>query len=171
MRILLLAVTAALALPFICLAEPSVGKLTATKGAKLDGVHLPTAGIPSWPVHNGSVIQTGPSPAVVMLNGGTRFEVPANSTAFVERVGSSAPAVRIADSFSNSGAPPVQTALAAAPAQTRLATAAAPPVAQLIEISIVDTDDKGDLGAPPAAPPCSGFHPVLVSLNLVRCTP
>ena len=173
MRTLVTAVAVSLVVPLFCLAGESVGRLTATKGARLDGIYLPTAGIPSWPVHPGSVIKTGDYPAIIMLNGGGRFEVAPNSTALVERPSVTGSIVRMLETSAvpNGSEPTMMAAASAAPAQVRTSAATAPPVAELIPISIVDKNPKAPLGPPPAGPPCSGFPPILVTLGLVRCTP
>ncbi len=170
MRKLIAIALFALTIPLLCAAEESVGRLTAREGVKLDGIAMPTAGIPSWPLHEGSVIQTGAYPAFVMLGGGNRIEVPAHSTAIVDSGMSASPVLRYVE---QAGGDSPAVMAAAAPAQVRTAsTSAAPAVAQLVEISIVDDDDKGDLGDPPAGgPPCADFPPILVTLGLVRCTP
>lgn len=169
MRKLIAIVLFALSIPLLCGAEESVGRLTAREGVKLDGIAMPTAGIPSWPLHEGSVIETGAYPAFVML-GGDRIEVAAHSTAIVESGSSASPVLRFVD---QTGADSPVVMAAAAPAQVRTSTTSAPPpVSQLVEISIVDDDGKGDLGDPPAGgPPCSDFPPILVNMGLVRCTP
>jgi|GEM_PF-3808373 len=94
MRKLMAIALLALSMPLLCAAEESVGRLSARGGVKLDGIAVPTAGIPSWPLHQGSVIETDAYPASVMLGGGKRMEVPAHSTAIVEAGPSGAPMLR-----------------------------------------------------------------------------
>lgn len=168
MRILMLTVLGAVLSPFVCLAADSVGRLTASDGVRLDGVYMPSAGVPSWPVHEGSVIQTGAYRAIVLLGGGGRLDVAPNSTAIVE-TSAMGPTLRVLESASSSAAT-TQLASSSSPAQVRTQSSV-PTVAATPEISVVDDDNKGELGDPPAGPPCSGFPPILVTLGLVNCTP
>lgn len=170
MRTLLAILALSSLLPLVGFAEDTVGRLTARDGVRLDGVYLASAGIPSWPVHEGSLIQTGSFPAIVMMGNGQRFNVAANSTAIVESSSAGIPAVKL---VGPSGETSAQTPLAAASAAGQVRTSASTPqVAVVPEITLVDDDGKGDLGDPAAGgPPCSDFPPILVTLGLVRCTP
>ncbi|MBI1353833.1 MAG: hypothetical protein GC160_05765 [Acidobacteria bacterium] len=148
--------------------------MAATKGAKLDGISIPTAGVPAWPVRPGSVITTGDYAAVLLMDDGSRYDVAPNSTAVVEKSGATAAIVRVLDPAAVTGAssePSLMAAASAAPAQVRTTAAATPQAEQLTPISVVDKNPVPVVGPPPAGPPCSGFPPVLVSLGLVRCTP
>ena len=169
MRTLVLSIAVMITAPALISAEETVGRLTAQEGVRLDGVILPSAAIPYWPLHAGSVVETGAHPAIIMLGGGKRYEVEPHSRVRVDGSMPSGASIALIETSERLAAG--STPSSAVMAQVRTAPSAAPAVSQLIEISVVDNDNKGDLGAPPAGPPCAGFPPILVSLGLVRCTP
>ena len=64
-----------------------LGAVAARGPVTLNGVELPTAGIPSWPIASGDVLATGTAPAWILLSDRSRIAVAGNSRIHFEDTG------------------------------------------------------------------------------------
>ena len=75
------------ALPLLLAAKPRLGTVAARGPVTLNGVTLPTAGIPAWPIASGDVVATRGVPAWILLNDRSRIAVDSNSRVSFEDTG------------------------------------------------------------------------------------
>ena len=77
-----------LAVAGAALAAPPVGTVTSSENFRLSGSEVSVAGVPSWPVLAGDVVQTGSGSAMLRFADGSRVVLNGNSRVALEQAGS-----------------------------------------------------------------------------------